>query len=347
MEFYEVLERYYLVRAEHQTAGELAEQLLSLARQQGDSALLLEAHRALGQSLCWRGQVAEAREHLEQAIALYDPQQHRAHAFRYGRDPGADCRAYAAWVLWWLGYPDQGQQRLQEVLPLAQALSHPFSLAMAMVESAIAHLMRREADATQARAEAAIAISAEQGFPLWLAFGPVLRGWALAVQGQDEEGIEQLRQGLAAWRAIGNEFIRPWILAMLAEAYALSGQTEAGLAAVAEALATVEATGERFWEAELHRLRGELLLRHAVGAGFKPAPTEEAEACFQQALDIARRQGAKTYELRAAVSLSRLWQQQDKREAARQLLAEIYGWFTEGFDTTDLKEARALLDTLS
>jgi predicted ATPase len=296
------------------------------------------------------GQVAEAREHLEQAIALYDPQQHRAHAFRYGRDPGSDCRLYAAFVLWWLGYPDQGLRHLQEALPLAQALSHPFSLATVLLEAALVHYMRREADAAQARAEAAIAVSTEQGFPLWLAFGTVLRGGALGMQGQGEEGITQLRQGLDALRANGAEYIRPYCLAMLSEAYDLSGQMEAGLAAVAEALAAVEATGERFWEAELHRLKGGLLSgigtqvsAGEAGAVREPSRQIEAEACFRQALDIARRQGAKGYELRTAVSLGRLWQRQGKRDEARQLLAEVYDWFTEGFDTADLQEAKALL----
>jgi len=337
------LERHYLVRAEHATAGELAEQLLSLAQQQGEPALLLEAHRAVGQSLCWRGRVAEARGHLEQAIALYHPQQHRSHAVRYGRDPGVDCRGYAAIALWWLGYPEQGLAHLQEALPLAQALSHPFSLAMALVEAAVVHQLRRETEATLAQAEAAIAVSSEQGFPMWLAYGTVFRGWALAVQGQDDKGIAQIRQGLDALRAIGAEFLRPYCLAMLAEAYARSGQTEAGLAAVAEALAAVEATGERFWEAELHRLQGECLLAQ----DGKGQTAEEAETCFRQALEIARRQGAKAYELRAALSLSRLWQRQGRREDARQLLEPIYGWFTEGFDTADLQAAKALIDVLA
>ena len=187
-----------------------------------------------------------------------------------------------------------------------------------------------EADATQAQAEAAIAISTEQGFPLWLAFGTVFRGWALAVQGQGEEGITQLRQGLDALRANGAEYLRPYCLAMLVEAYTLSGQTEAGLAAVAEALAAVEATGERFWAAELQRLKGELLSgigtqvsEGEAGAVRDPSRQIEAEACFRQALDIARRQGAKGYELRTAVSLGRLWQRQGQRDEARQLLAEV------------------------
>ena len=184
-----------------------------------------------------------------------------------------------------------------------------------------------------------MALSTEQGFPYWLAVGTIWRGWALAVQGQAEEGIAQIRQGLTAFRATGSEFLRPYFLTLLAEAYAQRGQAEEGLAVVSEALETVATTGERFYEAELHRLQGELSLQ-------VPTPPAEAEACLQQALAVARRQQAKSLELRAAMSLARLWQRQGKRDAARALLAPIYGWFTEGFDTADLQEARGLLDAL-
>jgi predicted ATPase len=164
----------------------------------------------------------------------------------------------------------------------------------------------------------------------------IFRGWALAEQG--EEGTAQIRQGIDAWRAAGDELARPCCLALLAEACAKEGQPEEGLSALAEALATVHKTGERFYEAELYRLKGELLLARST------RQTAEAETCFQQALDVARHQQAKSLELRAAMSLSRLWQRQDKQDAARELLVPIYGWFTEGFDTADLQEAKALLD---
>jgi predicted ATPase len=170
--------------------------------------------------------------------------------------------------------------------------------------------------------------------------GTIFQGWALAVQGQGEEGFAQIRQGLAAYRTTGAEILLPHMLALLAEAYGQAGQPEARLAALAEALGLVDKTGERTWEAELHRLRGELLLSRAN-------TIEEVEVCFRQALEIARQQQTKSLELRAAMSLSRLWQYQDKRDAARQLLSPIYDWFTEGFDTADLQEARALLEELS
>jgi predicted ATPase len=331
---------FYLVRAEHQTAQELAEQLLTLAQRHQTPAFLLEAHMALGISSFWQGAIATARAHLEQASTLYDPQPHRAHAFLYGLDPGMASRCYAAWALWALGYPEQAHQRIDEGLSLAQELPHRFSLAAALGYAAWQHQLRREGPTVQARAEAAISLSTEQGFPHWLVVGTFLRGWALAAQGQAEEGIAQLQQGLAAWRAIGTKLGLPAILLLLAEAYGKAGQVEVGLQTLAEALALVNQTQERVYEAELYRLQGELLLARSA------EHYAEAETCFRQALDVARHQQAKSWELRAATSLSRLWQQQGKRAEARELLASIYGWFTEGFDTADLQDARALLHEL-
>jgi len=332
--------RFYLVRAEYQTARELAEQCLSLAQRIQDTALLLVAHHALGTSAYFCGEVSQARAHLEQGIALYNRQQHHHLAFRYGLDLGVWCLAYGAWPLWLLGYPEQALQRSQEALTLAQKLAHPFSLAHAMYYMAYLHYFRREWQAAQEQAEAAMVLASEKGFPQMVATGMFTRGWALAMQGQGEEGIAQLQQGLAAFRAAAGDLDRPRCLAHLAEAYGQVGQIEAGLTTLAEALATAHKTGDRYWEAELYRLKGELLLGQA-------SPTEEVEACFRQAIEIARHQQAKSLELRAATSLSRLWQCQGKRAEAHDLLAPIYDWFTEGFDTTDLQEAKALLDTLA
>jgi predicted ATPase len=332
--------RFYVVRAAYQTARELAEQCLSLAQRVHDPGLLLVAHHALGGTLYHLGEFTRGRAHLEQGLALYDRQQHQHLAFRYGMDIGVWCLSYGAWPLWQLGYPDQALTRSNEALTLAQELSHPLSLAAALGYAAMLHYSRREGPATQERAEANMALASEKGFPQYLAVGMIMRGWALAMQGQGEEGIAQLRQGLAAHRAAGAEVARSRDLALLAEAYGKVGQTEAGLSVLAEALAVVDQTGERYWEAELHRLQGELLL------GLSTDNTTEAEACFHQALAIARRQEAKSLELRAAMSLSRLWQQQGKSQEAHDLLAPIYGWFTEGFDTADLQEAKALLEEL-
>ena len=328
-------------RAELQTARELAEQLFSLAQRVQDTAFLLEAHRVMGMTMFWLGEMAPARAHLEQGMALYDPQQHRPHAFVYGTDPGVACRSFAAWPIWALGYPDQALQSIHEALTLAQELTHPFSLAFALTVATTVHQFRREVQAVQERAEALMTLSTEQGFPFWLANGTILRGWALTAQGEGAEGIAQIHQGLVARRAKDLQVHRPYFLSLLAEAYGEAGQPEEGLTVLVEALAIVDNTGERNWEAEHHRLKGELLLMQ------QGQEVGEAEECFRQALDAARRQQAKSLELRAAMSLSRLWQQQGKQKEARQMLADIYGWFTEGFDTPDLQEAKALLEELA
>jgi predicted ATPase len=229
---------------------------------------------------------------------------------------------------------------MQAALALAQQLAHPFSLTLALFWAALLHHLRREVPLTQARTEASMTIATEQGFPELFARATPLRGWALTMGGHGEEGRAQIHQGLAASRTTGATRDQPYNLALLAEASIQEGQTTEGLEALAEALATLPKSGARWWEAELHRLRGALLLQHTA------AQPGEAEACFQQALTVACRQQAKSLELRAAMSLARLWQQQGKRAEAHALLAPIYGWFTEGFDTADLQEAKALLVAL-
>src|SRR3990172_8041260 len=343
---------FYIARAEFQTAHKLGKQCLRLAQSVQDPALLLQAHYLLGATLFCLGEIAQARKHAEQGIALYNPKQHSSHAFLYGQDPGVACLFWTAWALWYLGYPDQALKKGHKAFVLAQELSHPYSLAVVLDLLAFLHQFRREEHTAQEQAEASITLSTERGFEFFLEMGTILQGWALAGQGQREEGIEQMRQGLASWQATGAELYRSYWLALLAEAYGKAGQTEEGLTVLAEALAVVNKNSERFYEAELYRLKGELLLMQAVGAGSIPdefvgdAPTE-AETCFRQAIDIARCQSAKSLELRAVISLSHLLQKQGKKKEARRMLAEIYGWFTEGFDTRDLKEAKALLDELS
>jgi ATP/maltotriose-dependent transcriptional regulator MalT len=247
---------------------------------------------------------------------------------------------FAGRALEYLGYPDQALQRCHEALTLAQSLD-PYTLFYALLRVGAAHERRREVQAAHARFEAALALATEHGFVEWVPITMNARGRMLAAQGHSEAGIAQMRQSIAAQQATQSRMSLPWMLARLAAAYGNSGQVEAGLGVLAEALAVVDTTGERFDEAELYRLQGELLLRQAL------PDASQAEACFQQALAMARRQQARLWELRAAMSLARLWQQQGKRAEARELLAPIYGWFTEGFDTADLQEARALLDELS
>jgi DNA-binding NtrC family response regulator/predicted ATPase/class 3 adenylate cyclase len=331
----------YMARAKLQQARELAEEMLTLAQHQQDAAILLEAHFVLGYTVFWLGELGLACTHLEQGIAIYDPHQHRALAFVYGvSDPGVRCLAISAHVLVLLGYPDQALKRSHAAFTLAQELAYPFSLGYALNIATLLHQFRREAALTQERAEALLSLSREQGFVFWLTVGTILRGWALAAQGQVAEGVAQMREGLAARRVTGIEVTETYFLALLAEGYGRSEQPEEGLKLLAEALAAVDQSGVRFYEAELYRLKGALLLVQA-GTGH------EAEACFRQALAVARRQQAKWLELRAAISLSRLWQHQGKHAEAHHLLAEVYGWFTEGFETPDLREAQALLTELA
>jgi predicted ATPase len=336
------LSTFYIVRAELQTARELAEELSRLAQRAQVPAMFVEAYSMLGTTSFYLGEIASARVHLEQGIARYDSQQHRSRAFlEVGTDPGVLCLIYAAQVLWLLGYPDQALTKSHEALTLAQELSHPFSLAYALDFAAWLHQLRQEWQAAQEQAEAAMTLSTKEGFPLWLAIGTILRGRTLAEQGQGPEGIAQMRQGLGVFQAIGAEVGRPYFLALLAEAYKQGGQTDEGLKILDEALAAVQKTGERWCEAELYRCQGELLLARST------QHDAEAEAYFHRALDVARHQLAKSLELRAALSLSRLWQRQGKQAEARELLGPIYGWFTEGFDTAEVKEAEAVFEELS
>jgi predicted ATPase len=243
-----------------------------------------------------------------------------------------------AQTLWLLGYADQALTRSHEMLRYAQGLSHTFSLTRALQYAAILHRWRREWATAQEMAEAALAISTEHGFGHNVGQLMFSRGLALAAQGQGQVGIAEMRQGLTTIHVTGHR--RAYWLAMLAEAHGWVGQAEVGLRLLAEALILVDTTGERLFEAEVYRIKGELLLQQAS----PDAP--QAEACFQQALAVARRQQAKSWALRVAMSLARLWQRQDKWVEARELLGEIYGWFTEGFDTADLQEAEALLEAL-
>lgn len=302
--------------------------------------LRLQGHRALGDTLCSLGEWVRARAHLEQGIALYHPQQYHSHARLYGQDPIMGCRTYAARALWVLGYPDQALHQSLEALALTQELSHPFSRAFAQLFAAWLHGFRREWQVVQEWTEKVMALAREHGFTQSLATGSIHWGCARAAQGRGEEGITQIRHGLAGYQATGDKLAQPSFLALLAEAYRIGGQPAEGLHVLAESMTMAHAIGEGWYEAEQHRLKGELLL--ALSADYHA----EAEACFQQALAIARRQQAKSWELRAATSLARLWQCQSKRAEARELLAPVYGWVTEGFDTADLQEAKALLEVL-
>jgi class 3 adenylate cyclase len=287
------------------------------------------------------GEYAAARPHLEQGIALTDPTAQRALVLHHGVAPGLRCLAVAALTLWCLGYPAQAVRRCQEALTMAQALAHPYSLAMAQQYATFLAHRRRDVPAVQAQAGALLSLATAQGFPLFVGYGTCWQGWALAMQGQGEGDLAQMRQGLAALLATGQTVARPLWVILLAEAAWHTGEVAEGLRLLTEVLTVPEASKQGDLLAETYRLQGALLLQQAT------PDAAQAEACFQQALAIARRQQARSWELRAAVSLSRLWQQQGKRVEAYDLLAPIYGWFTEGFDTADLQDAKALLAELA
>jgi predicted ATPase len=337
------VERVYVrardLSAGHDRAGRLAEELLRLAQGTQEPAHLLLAHQSMGATSYWRGELSQAREHLEEAIGRYDLQEYRAHEHLWASgDPGVVVLAYLSWALQGLGYPDHALTRGREAFALARELSHPFSQTLALVWANRLHRLRGELQAALEAAEALIALSSEHGFPQLVGIGTFLRAAALADQGQLQEGIAGMH---AVLEATGTVLGSSMMLATLATAHGKAGQAEEGLALVAEVLEVVRKTGEREYEAEVHRIKGELLLARS------PSDRAGAEASFRQALEIARRQSAKFPELRAATSLARLWQRQDRKEEARALLAPVYEWFTEGFDTRDLKDARALLEELA
>jgi predicted ATPase len=331
--------QYYYAQGRHTTARAIAEQLRQLAHASTDPAYRVVAHRAMGMVLAAQGELREARWHVEQSLALYTPGEHEVLILHYGLDFQVFDLSLLALVLWLLGFPDQAWQRNVEAIRVARALDHPFSQGQALNFAVMVQQCSGDVPQTRTLAEALIAVATEHGFPLWLAAGQVLRGWTLAAQGQDDSATH-LQQGIATYQAMGLRFALPYGLALLAPLYGRTGQPEAGLATLAEAFDMVETQGEYMWQAELFRLKGELLLGPAV------AVPGEAECCFQQALAIARAQHARAWELRAATSLARLWQQQGKRHEAHQVLAKVYGWFTEGFATADLQAAQALLQEL-
>jgi class 3 adenylate cyclase/tetratricopeptide (TPR) repeat protein len=367
----------YFNRAELPTAREVAERVLSLAQQAHNAQFLPEARHGLGMILFASGEVVAARSHFEYVLALSDMEEQGMASAHYAVDMQALSRAILTNLLWILGYPDQALQRSREALTLTQRSDHPWNTALVtMFTLWLLHALR-EMPAMQQQAQALIRVAHEQGFSLLLAEAILARGWALAMQGHDEEGISQICEGMAILKSIGIELRRPHALALLAEAYGKAGQEEEGLWALAEALTLVDNTGERSHETELYRLKGELLLAQEIksqkskGKNQKsqnpdpksqsPDPEAEAEACFLKAIDIARQQQAKSLELRAVMSLVRLRQQQATQPESRTthhetrtrlaeahtILSEIYNWFTEGFETKDLQEAKTLIEELN
>jgi len=332
---------FNLVRGDVRTAHDLGRRLLGLAEAVRDPSLLVEAHRALGATLFFRGDFADAMAHLEAGTALYDRQVHAAHAFLYGQDPGVSCLSYGAVVLWHLGRPDEAARMADGALELADSVAHPFTSAFALDMAAAVNQFRGEAHLTLDRAARAVSVSVDQGFPLWSAYGDVLRGWALVQQERSSAPTQHLRDGLAAWRATGAQIVGPYLLGLLADAYGLAGEPATGLALLDEALAMADASGERWWQPELHRLHGVLLLQ------VRPDQAASAERALHDAIACARAHGARGLELRAATSLARVVAGRAGHADARERLADVCASRDGSAATADLEEARRVLADVS
>jgi len=324
-----------------ETGRQIGHELLALAHRLEDHALVLEGHHALWASLTWFGEPLAAQGHFEKGIALYNRDQHRSHAFFYGgHDPGVCCRTFLGLSLWVLGYASRAVESSIAGLALAEELSHPLTTALALVWGCGLRQLQREVVITRKQAEAVIALSTEHGFPQWLAAGNIFDGWARAEQGESEAGIAQIRQGLIAYRSTGAEVWVPYFLSLLAVEYLKYGEPEAALNSIAESLDVAKTTGQHLWQAELCRLKGEILLAQW------PHGAAEAERCFREAIDLAARQYAKSWELRAVTSLARLLTRVGRGSEVRSMLQNTCEWFREGFDTADLREARNALDAI-
>jgi predicted ATPase/class 3 adenylate cyclase len=331
---------FHMVRAEHAAARDIAEEWLRSAEREGDAAGLVVGHRAAGISSLWRGELVEARGHLERTLAVYDPERHRSLASIYAYDPRLAGLAGLAFALFQLGYPEQAVARCREAVDDAERLSHPAGLAYTLYHACMLDQIRGDVPCVRQRAAELSALSAEHGFAQWQAAGVAFDGWAIAERGRAAQGIVRIEDGLDAYRATGAALFVPYFLTLLGTTHGAAGGAAEGLRLLAEALDVANGSGEHWFEPESHRLKGELLRLPGRDRGT-------TEACFLRAMTIAREQNAKLWELRAARSLARLWAGQGRRAESHDLLASVYGWFTEGFDTVDLKDAKALLDELA
>ena len=334
---------FHMMQSQLPQAHVLSEQVLGLEQGEvcGDAAASLQRGNALfGETALFQGKFRSALEHFEQHIAYYSSDQYRAGGLLF-IDTGVASMGSVALTLWYLGYPEQALKRSRESVALAHEIEHPSSSAWSWCYASWVAGYRREWSTCQEQAETAVSISSEYGFPSWAALGTLIRGRALTWQGDYVQGVAQVNEGLNSWRATGAQLLQPPALGWLAEGYWRAGKSEEGLQQATEALVLVERSGERHCEAELYQHKGELLLQKSQ------ANAPQAEGSFQQALEVSRHQQAKSLELRAATSLARLWQQQGKKREAHDLLAPVYNWFTEGFDTADLKDAKALIEELS
>jgi len=332
------LATYYTARAQLEPALEVSQQLLGLGERSGEAAVLLVGHLIMGVSLYWRGEPSRSRKHLEQTIALYDPDQHSGLAYVYGQNPDQFSRSIVAWTDWLVGHPDAALHRAEESVERARKDGHPFSLAFALAYGAVVPQLRGEQSEARGWVEEVLSLSEEYAFPLPLGVAKVFHGRAIADPESGDRAIEEVHQGMATLAGARTEVGGPYVLCMLAETQQRAGRLDDALASVEGALAIGVATHQHFWDADLERLRGELLLQKDAGA------VEEAESAFRRGLQVAREQKARSLELRLAVRLARLLAGRGRPEEARTLLAPIYDGFTEGFETQDLRDARALLE---
>jgi predicted ATPase/DNA-binding SARP family transcriptional activator len=334
------LATYSMMRLEFQQAIGLGKQMLAEAKRAEDALLVALAHLTLGYIMFHIGRFSSSSEHLNKMITFYDREQHKSMAYVIGQDLGVGSLGWDAWPLWFLGFPDQARQRSQKAIDLAHTLDHPLSLTFAYGFAAVCSVWRRDIEAAQEFGERALQLVKEHGFAFYQGTANFAIGWALAVLGQVEEGLERMQDCLATWQAMGVNLYRKSVLINIAEIHAWAGQVERGLQAIAEAENIVSPPGETYAQAELHRIKGELLYT----AGYKPI---EVEDCYRLAIKVAQRQKAKSLELRAMTSLSRLWRGQGRNQQARECLLEVYNWFTEGFHTPDLLVAATLLEELA
>ena len=331
----------YGIWACHYVGGEVvlqrdaASDFVREAERHGDTAALCLSHRTLGTTYVTMGEFAAGRQHLERARALYNPEEHARFRYQYGQDIGATVLCYLCWALWHLGYVDQASEVATQAVRHAEEASHPHTQAYTICHAlGMLDIFRRRPEETPSYAGRVVSLCDEHGFPFWAAAGRILNGWAATCQGEPEGGIEQFHDGLAAWRSTGARLWLPMFLALEAEAHAKAGHSETALQVIAEALLVSEETGERWAIAEVLRIKAGLL--RATGH-----PAEEVETLLVNSLQIARHQHARSWELRTACDLARLWQHQGRCAEALQLVQTIYDQFTEGFDTADLRDAEA------
>ena len=320
---------------------ELAAQFLALAEKQGAVVPLMTGHRLMAMSLLNTGGIAEGRAHFDQALALYDPAEHRPLATRFGQDVRVAILSYRSWALWLLGYPVAALADADRAVSDAREIGQAATLMNALTQTSFTNIFCGNYAAAKVEADELVALADEKGALYWKAAGMRVQGWLFAVTGKASDAVHMITSAITAWRSTGATVFAPMLLSYLAVAHAELGQFDDAWRCMSEAITAAETTKETWFEAEMHRIAGQITLK-------SPAPdAPKAEAYFARALAVARSQQAKSWELRAAMSMARLWRDQGKRDEARDLLAPVYGWFTEGFDTLDLKEAKALLEQLA